>query len=149
MSALRSPTPPSTVSRRLALQLALGTAAGLTLPSALAASRQPLARASPYAALDALAASLIADHTTPGLSLAVMRGGTIEYAKGFGLANLETGTAVAPETVFRVGSVSKQFIAAAIALLQEEGKLGFDDPLSTFLPLFHAAHCLNRLGGAG
>ncbi len=129
----------SLLNRRSALQLAMAAAASLALPGAMAAPRKLAGAASPFAAVDALASALIADKVTPGLSLAVMRAGTILHAAGFGAANLETGTAVTPETVFRVGSVSKQFIATAIALLAEEGKLGYDDPLSKFLPLFPRA----------
>lgn len=129
----------SPLTRRHALQWAVATAAGLALPPALAAQRKASAVADPFAAVDALAAAAVADGITPGLSLAVMRKGELVHARGFGAANLETGTPVTPETVFRVGSVSKQFIATAIALLAEEGKLAFDDPLSRHLPLFPRA----------
>ncbi len=127
------------LSRRTALQLTLAAAANMALPTVLASPRKIAAVAGPFAPIDAMASALIADGTTPGLSLAVMRAGKLLHAKGFGSANLETNTPVTPETVFRVGSVSKQFIAAAIALLAEEGKLGYDDPLSHHLPLFPRA----------
>lgn len=124
--------------RRHVLGLALGAAAASAVLPADAAPRAATP-ASVMPEVDALADALIAERIVPGLSLAVMRGGAILHARGYGSANLETDTAVVPETVFRVGSVSKQFIATAIALLQEEGKLGFDDPLSRFLPLFPRA----------
>lgn len=127
------------LSRRHALQLTLGAVAGLSLPAAAGAANVKGGMAGPFAAVDALGAALISSRATPGLSLAVMRTGTVVHAKGFGFANLETGTAVTPDTVFRIGSISKQFIATAIALLAEDGKLGFDDPLSRFLPLFPRA----------
>lgn len=139
---LHSPSPSPAahmVSRRTALQLAMAAAAGMMLPTAVAGARSKADTANPFAAIDAAALSLIANKATPGLSLAVMRAGKLLYAKGFGAANLETESLVTTETVFRVGSVSKQFIATAIALLAEEGKLGFDDPLSRFLPLFPRA----------
>ena len=137
MSDTRSPAAPL-LGRRHVLGLALGAAAASAVAPAAAATRT-VPSASPMPAVDALADALIAGGIVPGLSLAVMRGGSILHAKGYGSANLETDTAVVPETVFRVGSVSKQFIATAIALLQEEGKLGFDDPLSRYLPLFPRA----------
>jgi CubicO group peptidase (beta-lactamase class C family) len=144
MSADRSPPVSAPVlSRRFALQAGLGLAAGAAVPGAVAAaaSRSPAAAATPkaLASVDAMAAALIADGITPGLSLAVSRGGSIVYAKGFGAANLETNTPVTPDCVFRVGSVSKQFVAAALALLAEEGKIGLDDRLSKYLPLFPRA----------
>ena len=127
------------LSRRTALQLAMAAAAGTMLPATFASSRKKAAAAGPFEQIDGLAAALIGDGITPGVSLAVMRAGTLLHAKGYGSANLETRTPVTPETVFRVGSVSKQFIAAAIALLAEDGKLGYDDPLSRYLPLFPRA----------
>ena len=140
MSIPDHPLVATSVSRRAALQLALAAAAGMAVPTAFGSSRGKGTAANPFAAVDTMAESLIAGHVTPGLSLAVMRAGNLLYAKGYGAANLETNTPVTPETVFRVGSISKQFIATAIALLAEEGKLGYDDPLSKFLPLFPRAH---------
>ncbi|HSL72259.1 MAG TPA: serine hydrolase domain-containing protein, partial [Longimicrobiales bacterium] len=69
----------------------------------------------------------------PGLSLVVLKNGQIITAKGYGLADVKQKTPVTPETVFKIGSVSKQFIATGIMLLVQEGRLGLDDPLSKFL----------------
>jgi D-alanyl-D-alanine carboxypeptidase len=69
----------------------------------------------------------------PGLSLAVVKRGTILKATGYGLANLETNTAATPESVYRIASISKQFIATAIMLLVQEKKIGLDDPISKCL----------------
>ena len=124
--------------RRRVLGLALGAAAAGAVVPAVAVGG-PAKPASAMPAVDELAEALIAERIVPGLSLAVMRDGAILHARGYGRANLETDTPVVPESVFRVGSVSKQFIATAIALLQEEGKLDFDDRLSRFLPLFPRA----------
>lgn len=70
----------------------------------------------------------------PGASAIVVRGGQIVLRKGYGLANLELGTPNTPESVFELGSVTKQFTAAAILLLAEQGKLKLDDELQTYLP---------------
>ena len=70
----------------------------------------------------------------PGLSLAVVRDGRIVKAQGYGLANIELGVAAAPDTVYELGSASKQFTAAAVMLLAAEGKLSLDDPLSKYFP---------------
>jgi D-alanyl-D-alanine carboxypeptidase len=69
----------------------------------------------------------------PGLSLAVVRGGKIVKAKGYGLANLELNVAAAPETVYEIGSLTKQVTAAAVMLLVEEGKVSLEDKITKHL----------------
>lgn len=68
----------------------------------------------------------------PGLSLAVVRGGRPALIKGYGLANVEHEVPVKPETVFQSGSVGKQFTAAAVMMLVEEGKINLDDKISKY-----------------
>jgi CubicO group peptidase (beta-lactamase class C family) len=68
----------------------------------------------------------------PGLALLVSRRGVPIRAQGFGLANVELNVAVRPETIFQTGSMGKQFTAAAVMLLVEQGKIGLDDPLSKY-----------------
>src|SRR5437016_5977602 len=70
----------------------------------------------------------------PGLALLVTRGGKIVRAEGFGLANVELQVPVKPETVFKSGSVGKQFTATAVMMLVEQGKIGLDDPLTKYFP---------------
>jgi len=70
----------------------------------------------------------------PGLALLVSRNGVPIRAEGFGLASLELNVPVKPETVFQSGSIGKQFTAAAVMLLVEEGKIGLSDPLSKYWP---------------
>src|ERR1044072_3096547 len=69
----------------------------------------------------------------PGVSIAVIKDGKIIKAEGYGLANVELNVAVKPETVFKIGSVSKQFIATGIMLLVQEGKINLDDKISKYL----------------
>ncbi len=71
---------------------------------------------------------------SPGCSMAVYHEGEIAYARGYGMANLEYGIANRPNTVFRIGSTSKQFTAMAIALLAEQGALSLDDDIHKFFP---------------
>lgn len=73
---------------------------------------------------------------SPGVAVAVVQNGEVIHAKGYGLANLEWNIPITPDTVFRLASVSKQFTAAAILLLAEQGKLSVDDPLTKFLPKY-------------
>ncbi|MDP9412927.1 MAG: beta-lactamase family protein [Pseudomonadota bacterium] len=69
----------------------------------------------------------------PGAAVVVMDDGRIVYAAGRGLSNVEAKRPITPDTVFRLGSITKQFTAAVILQLAEEGKLSLSDPLSKFL----------------
>ena len=69
----------------------------------------------------------------PGLVLAVLKHGKVVKVAGYGLANIETNTPTTPTTEFRIASLSKQFIATAIMLLVQEGKLGLDDRATKYL----------------
>lgn len=72
----------------------------------------------------------------PGAALLVELNGKPIYQKGYGLANVKTNTPITPETNFRMASVSKQFTAMGILLLEKERKLSLDDPLIKFFPEF-------------
>jgi CubicO group peptidase (beta-lactamase class C family) len=72
--------------------------------------------------------------TTPGASVAVIDKGKIVFAKGYGIANLEYGVPIKPETIFHVASVSKQFTAMAVVLLESDRKLSLDDDVHKYLP---------------
>ena len=69
----------------------------------------------------------------PGLSLVVLKDGKIIKAEGYGLANIKRQIPAQPDTVYKIASVSKQFIASGIMLLVQEGRLGLDDPISKHL----------------
>jgi len=71
---------------------------------------------------------------SPGCSLGVIRDGEFVYRKAYGLANLELGVPLSPQSVFYMGSVSKQFTAAAIALAAEQGYLSLDDDVHKYIP---------------
>ncbi len=71
---------------------------------------------------------------TPGCAVAVMREGRIVYERGYGSADLDHDVPISPKTVFHVASMSKQFTAASIALLAQEGKLSFDDAARAYVP---------------
>jgi CubicO group peptidase (beta-lactamase class C family) len=72
--------------------------------------------------------------TTPGAAVAVIRDGKIAFQKGYGIANLEYDTPITPDTVFHVASVSKQFTAMCIVLLERDGKLSIEDDIRKYLP---------------
>ncbi len=88
-------------------------------------------------ATEVLVDALFTDAITgdsPGAAVLVAQNGKIIYQKGFGFANLENRVPVTLETKFRIGSITKQFTAAAILKLQEAGLLSVQDTLSKFIP---------------
>jgi len=70
----------------------------------------------------------------PGCALSVTRDGQVVYENGYGMADLEQGTAIQPSTVFNIASLSKQFTTTAIALLEQDGKLSLDDDIHKYVP---------------
>ncbi len=83
--------------------------------------------------IDDIVAAQMKKQNLPGVAVAVLKDGKPIKVKGYGYANLETGTPVTTETLFEIGSVSKQFIATGIMLLVRDGKLGLDDPVRRFI----------------
>lgn len=73
---------------------------------------------------------------TPGASVLVTSGDSIIFSKCYGLANIDKGTLIEQKTNFRLASITKQFTAFSIMLLENEGKLSFDDNLTKFFPEF-------------
>jgi CubicO group peptidase (beta-lactamase class C family) len=69
----------------------------------------------------------------PGCALAVTQDGNIVFERGYGMADLEQGVAIRPDTVFNIASLSKQFTAVALLLLQEQGKLSLDDDVRKYV----------------
>ncbi|HVR95712.1 MAG TPA: serine hydrolase domain-containing protein, partial [Thermoanaerobaculia bacterium] len=72
----------------------------------------------------------------PGAAVLVVKDGDVLLRKGYGLANLELGVPVEPDMAFEIGSVTKQFTAAAILMLAERGQLRLDDDVTRHLPEF-------------
>lgn len=89
--------------------------------------------------LDLLGQGMVDSGLTPGLSLSVMHKGVMLYSKGFGHADIVTRTPMTPAIGLRIASITKQFTAAAILRLAEEGHLKTSDTLSRFLPDFPRA----------
>jgi CubicO group peptidase (beta-lactamase class C family) len=76
----------------------------------------------------------LAERHIPGAAIAVIRNGRVVKTEGYGLASVEFNVPATKETVFEIGSVSKQMTAAAIMLLIEEGKINPDEKISKYLP---------------
>lgn len=99
------------------------------------------------AKIDSLIPKEIND-TTAGLVLGIVKNGELIFSKGYGLANLSYGMPNDPKMVYNLGSVSKQFLGYAFAMLHVEGKLDIDDPVGKYLedwPEFEHAVTLRHL----
>lgn len=84
--------------------------------------------------IDKISADVLAKSGVPSASVALVKDGQIAYVKAYGDARIEPRTPATPEMRYSIGSISKQFTAAAILLLQEQGKLSLDDKVSKFVP---------------
>ena len=110
--------------------------AGLGLCSVLAGCATAPPPGSGASELEGGVDALMADYRgkVPGASVLVLRDGAPLLRRGYGLSVLETATDATPQTNYRLASVTKQFTAAAILLLAQDGKLGLDDPIKHWLP---------------
>ncbi|MGH9598751.1 MAG: serine hydrolase domain-containing protein [Terracidiphilus sp.] len=88
--------------------------------------------------IDSIAGDVLKQTGVPSASIAVVKGGKIVYTHAYGMARLASESAppmaATTEMRYSIGSISKQFTAAAILLLQQEGKLSLDDPVSKYVP---------------
>jgi CubicO group peptidase (beta-lactamase class C family) len=119
---------------------------GSTLPAQTNAS----------AKIDAYVQAEMRRQQIPGVSLAVIRDGRIAMLKSYGLANVEHRVPVKPETVFQSGSIGKQFTAAAVMLLVQDGRISMADKITKFFPDVPASwgqitvrNLLNHTSGMG
>jgi|RhiMetdeSRZDD1v2_1073273.scaffolds.fasta_scaffold44283_2 CubicO group peptidase (beta-lactamase class C family) len=85
---------------------------------------------------DAYVAKAMKDWKVPGMAIAIVRNDSIVLAKGYGVRKLGEATPVDPHTIFAIGSASKAFTAAAVAMLVDDGKMKWDVPVTTYLPGF-------------
>jgi D-alanyl-D-alanine carboxypeptidase len=127
---------------QLSRRESLGALLALTASSAAAAAKSDGAGSGRgksgggWATVRAVAGKAVADRLTPGLQVCVARHGKVVFSEGFGKADLEWGAPMTRTSICRIGSVSKQFTAAAVLLLAQDGKLSLDDRLSRYFPDF-------------
>ncbi|RYY27687.1 MAG: class A beta-lactamase-related serine hydrolase [Sphingomonadales bacterium] len=112
-------------------------AVGATL-TALPASAQSSTPAVADAAVALAVEEAINAHACPGVSVAIGQAGTLRVSQGFGMANLETQSAISEKSIFRLASLTKQFTAAAIIKLASLGRLDVRAHAATYLPGFKA-----------
>jgi D-alanyl-D-alanine carboxypeptidase len=84
--------------------------------------------------IDAIAKQALTNTGVPSASIATVQAGAITYLQAYGDGRIEPRTPALPSMRYSIGSVSKQFTAAAVLLLAEQGKLSLDDPVSRFVP---------------
>jgi N-acyl-D-aspartate/D-glutamate deacylase/CubicO group peptidase (beta-lactamase class C family) len=109
------------------MRVVVALAALLSLTVHVAAGRQA-------DAIDAIVRAQMEAQHVPGMAVAIVRGGDVIAARGYGLANVEHNVPVTDETMFQSGSIGKQFTAAAVMLQVADGKLALTDSLQTFFP---------------
>jgi CubicO group peptidase (beta-lactamase class C family) len=110
--------------------------AALLLACALAAPAQTAESIDAHtrARIDAIANQVLEQTGVPSASIAVVAHGKVAYIHAYGTARLKPAVSASPEMRYSIGSISKQFTAAAILLLQEEGKLKLDDAVGRYVP---------------
>jgi D-alanyl-D-alanine carboxypeptidase len=116
------------------MRFATMTARGIGIALLLVCPR--VAAADP---VDDIVNAALKRQSVPGMSVAVVREGKIVKAEGYGLANAELNVRATPQTVYQIGSVSKQFIAAGIMMLVQDGRMSLDDKASKYLAATPAA----------
>src|SRR5262245_26595354 len=88
------------------------------------------------AALDGLIEATRSSWDAPGVAVSIIRGDEAVYMKGFGLRRLGGSDVVTADTRFAIGSTTKAFTTAAMAILVDEGKMAWDDPVRKHVPFF-------------
>ena len=106
--------------------------------------------------IDRFATTEMQSRKIPGLAIAIVRSGKIEILKTYGFANLEHRVPVKPETIFQSGSIGKQFTAAAVMILVQEGKISLEETITKYFPEAPATwkditvrHLLTHTAGTG
>jgi len=121
-------------------RLAFAVVLALALSAGLAAQAPPQTATSAAQPVDSITAKIDKVFErwdrpgSPGCAVGVAEQGRVVYTQGYGMANLEYGVRNRPDTIFESGSVAKQFTAAAIALLVQDGKLALQDPVRKYVP---------------
>jgi CubicO group peptidase (beta-lactamase class C family) len=111
--------------------LVLGLASPLVLPSTPACAQTP-----DFGGMDAYVAKAVRDWSVPGLAIAIVKGDSVVYARGFGVRTLGRPETVDEHTLFSIGSTTKAFTVTALAMLVDEGKVALDDPVTRYVPEF-------------
>ncbi len=107
-------------------------AALTTTPLALTAQQS-----ADLSSIDKVIQSSIDEWKVPGAAISIVRNQSVVYMKGFGTREIRTSQPVTPDTIFQIGSCTKAFTSAAIAMLVDQGKMQWDGKVNAYLPFFH------------
>lgn len=121
-----------TTPRRMLTALTLAGFAALAVP--LSTPAPAAAQPAPLEGLDDYVEASMDAWDVPGLGLAVVKDDSLVYARGYGVRELGSDAAVDEHTIFAIGSSSKAFTTASLAMLADEGELAWDDPATRYLP---------------
>jgi CubicO group peptidase (beta-lactamase class C family) len=119
------------------------------VPAFLAVAASLGAQSVTASTLDSIIQQTVAEKHIVGLSVGVMQNGRVILAKGYGVRDLATSDPVSPQTMFAIGSVTKQFTCTAALMLEEEGKLSFGDPVAKWYPNLTRANDITLLDVGG
>ena len=106
----------------------------LALPGIAAAQSQATFSPALKARIDSAVVAAMKTSGAPSVSLAIVQGGQLAYARAYGNAHVSPALPATPSMRYSIGSVSKQFTATAVLMLAEQGKLSLDDKVSRYLP---------------
>lgn len=123
------------------------TQAGQTFPfKLLRKADSSSSAASALEGFDAFVESAMKSWSVPGLAVAIVKDGKVVVAKGYGLRNVQAKLPVTADTLFAIGSSTKAFTTMSMGILVEEGKLAWDEPVTTYLPTFELK---DKVAGTG
>ncbi len=114
-------------------QLLIATCVAFAIVVFVSSGRAPAQNTADFTNVEKVALEELKQTNTPGAAVAIVRGDQILMARGFGLANVETGEAVSAEMLFRLGSTTKMLTATALTILADEGRVKLDVPIGTYL----------------
>ena len=116
------------------VRICIAIALFLSARAAAAAAQAP-----DFAALDAVVQEELKQAGVPGATVAIVSGGRVIYSKGYGTANAETGAVMTPDLLFRLGSTTKMFTAAALASLADRGAVDLRKPIGGYIKGLHSS----------
>lgn len=112
----------------------LATLSGIVLLATVLAYAQSSAPPAVHQEVDALVASEFGKDSVGSVTVGIVQGATLAWAKSYGFANMENRTAATTDTAYRIGSITKQFTGLVLLQLAERGKLNLTDPVEKFVP---------------
>ena len=114
----------------------------------VAAAPAPSLRASTVSALDAFLHKVVDDRLVPGVVAVVANSERVLYLRSAGKRDVAGDAALAPDAIFRIASMTKPITSAAVMMLHEEGRIGFEDPVSKYLPEFAGVRVMTSFDAA-